>query len=109
MTGTRRSRTTKSEMAGLNFPVSRVRAMLQPQRVSTNATVYLTAVLQYFTAEILEQSVNAAQSENKTRIQPHHMNAAIKKDKDFVKLRRFKNAVVPKSKHIPAEEVSGQE
>ncbi|KAG8201061.1 hypothetical protein JTE90_002736 [Oedothorax gibbosus] len=107
MSSSRRSRTTKSEMAGLRFPVSRVRAMLQAQEVApkiyNTAAVYMTAVLEYFTAEILELSMRSAQAEDKTRIQPRHLNIAIKKDKDM--RQKFVTAAVPISPYIPLEEI----
>ncbi|GFY44298.1 histone H2A [Trichonephila inaurata madagascariensis] len=76
-------RTTKSAKSGLRFPVARIRAMLKAksfaQRVSDTGAVFLTAVLQYLAAEILEVSLNAARTNNGSRrIQPQHIHIALK-------------------------------
>ncbi|KAL7384978.1 hypothetical protein ABVT39_012794 [Epinephelus coioides] len=42
------------------------------ERVSAGAPVYLAAVLEYLTAEILELAGNAARDNNNTYIIPHH-------------------------------------
>lgn len=65
-------------------------------RISDTGAVYLTAVLEYLTAEILELSLNAAHSESeRSRIQPRHIEKALKSDPDFLPL--FRRAVFPGS------------
>lgn len=107
MSGIRRTRTTKSKMAGLTFPVSRIRAMLKAQdvapKITNKAAVYMTSVLEYFTAEIIEKSMQAAHAESKSRIQPRHLNEALKKDADLK--FRFTTCTVPKSQLIPVSEI----
>ena len=53
-------RLTKSARAGLEFPVGRIGRFLKKgryaPRVGTGAAVYLGAILEYLTAEILELS-----------------------------------------------------
>ena len=81
---------SKSERAGLQFPVSRVRRLLikskQYDRISSGASVYFTAVLEYLAAELLDISANAAEQNHKKRITPQHIQQAIKSDEDFCKL-----------------------
>ncbi|KAI3374028.1 hypothetical protein L3Q82_022585 [Scortum barcoo] len=71
---TRAKAKTRSSRAGLQFPVGRVHRLLRKgnyaQRVGAGAPVYLAAVLEYLTAEILELAGNAARDNKKTRIIP---------------------------------------
>ncbi|SCU87106.1 LAME_0D08790g1_1 [Lachancea meyersii CBS 8951] len=81
---------SRSAKAGLTFPVGRVHRLLRrgnyAQRVGSGAPVYMTAVLEYLAAEILELAGNAARDNKKTRIIPRHLQLAIRNDDELNKL-----------------------
>ncbi|KAI8077773.1 histone H2A [Halteromyces radiatus] len=81
---------TRSSKAGLQFPVGRIHRHLRrgnyAQRVGAGAPVYLAAVLEYLTAEILELAGNAARDNKKSRIIPRHLQLAIRNDEELNKL-----------------------
>jgi histone H2A len=81
---------TKSSKAGLQFPVGRIGRFLKKgkfaTRVGAGAPVYLAAILEYLTAEILELAGNAARDNKKTRIVPRHIQLAVRNDEELNKL-----------------------
>lgn len=82
--------TTRSSKAGLQFPVGRIGRYLKKgkyaTRVGSGAPVYLAAVLEYLTAEVLELAGNAARDNKKNRIIPRHIQLAIRNDEELSKL-----------------------
>ncbi|NXF77130.1 H2A2 protein, partial [Sclerurus mexicanus] len=82
-------RTSKSKKAGLQFPVSRVYRLLRrgnyADRIGFGAAIYLTAVIEYMTAEVLEAAGTAARENKKTRILPRHIVLAVKNDDELDK------------------------
>ena len=81
---------------GLQFSVFEVAAAvadLHPDvHLSVNAANYLTAVLEYMSAELLELSGNAARDNKKYAITPRHVQLALRNDEELNK--QFRVAVV---------------
>ena len=88
-TGAKKSQ-SKSSKAGLQFPVGRISRFLKKgkyaTRVGAGAPVYLAAILEYLTAEVLELAGNAARDNKKTRIVPRHIQLAVRNDEELNKL-----------------------
>jgi histone H2A len=81
---------SRSSRAGLQFPVGRISRFLRKGRYAGRtgggAPVYLAAVLEYLSAEILELAGNAARDNKRTRITPRHIQLAIRNDEELNKL-----------------------
>lgn len=80
---------SKSTRAGLQFPVARIARHLKKggfaNRLGAGAPVYLAAIMEYLTAEILELAGNAARDHKKNRIIPRHIQLAIRNDEELAK------------------------
>ena len=81
--------TSRSAKAGLQFPVGRMARYLRrggfSRRVGAGAPVYLAAVLEYLTAELLELAGNAAKDNKRSRIIPRHIQLAVRNDEELNK------------------------
>ncbi|TNY23492.1 histone H2A-1 [Rhodotorula diobovata] len=88
--GDKKTTKTRSAKAGLQFPVGRIDKFLRKgqyaKRIGAGAPVYLAAVLEYLTAEILELAGNAARDNKKSRIIPRHLQLAIRNDEELDRL-----------------------
>eukprot|EP00758_Cryptobia_borreli_P014614 Tbor_TRINITY_DN5938_c2_g2::TRINITY_DN5938_c2_g2_i2::g.18814::m.18814/K11251/H2A; histone H2A len=80
----------RSAKAGLIFPVGRISSMLRKgqyaKRVSGSSGVYMAAVLEYLTAELLELSSKALGAKKKgksSRITPRTVTVAVRNDDDL--------------------------
>ena len=81
---------TGAYRAGLNFPVERifrlVRTGVNAAEIDADGTVYLTAVLEYVTREILELAGDIANSTNTGVIYPRQIQMVINNDEDLSKV-----------------------
>jgi histone H2A len=86
-----------SSAAGLQFSVARVGSLMTERTrrtVSAGAAVYMTAVLEYLSAEVLELSGNAARDNRKSQITPRHILLACANDEELNAMLRAANASV---------------
>ena len=84
-----KTNTSRSSKAGLQFPVGRMARYLRQggfaKRVGAGAPVYMAAVLEYLTAELLELAGNAAKDNKRSRVTPRHIQLAIRNDEELNK------------------------
>ena len=107
----------RSKKAGLIFPIGRVGSLLRrgqyARRVGASSAVYLAAVLEYLTAELLELTVKAAaQQKNKSkRLSPRTLTLAVRHDDDLGALLQnvtlSRGGVVPSSNKALAKTQKG--
>ena len=82
--------TSRSTRAGLIFPVGRIEnTWIRPAlcgrntRLSEDAPVYMAAVLEYITADVLELAGHVAQDDKKVRITTRHLALALQRDDEL--------------------------
>jgi histone H2A len=93
---------TISKRSGLQFPAGSTVRHLKScfgGRVQPAAGVYLAAVLEYITAEIVELAGNATRDHNRVRISNRHIGLGIMQDEELYKL--LGGSVVPGSGVVP--------
>jgi len=105
-------RVTASERAGLLFPVSRIRnkwlkELSIANRVGEDASIFLSAVLEYLTAELLEQAGDKAKDDKRVRITPRHLKLGIENDAELEKLMR--DVYVPGGVQVQPKKNANQE
>lgn len=96
---------SRSAKAGLIFPVGRIGSLLRrgqyARRVGASSAVYLAAVLEYLTAELLELSAKVvAQQKKNKRITPRAVTLAVRHDADLGSL--LKDVTLSRGGVIPA-------
>ena len=94
---------SQSAKAGLIFPVGRIGSMLRKgqyaRRVGASSAVYMAAVLEYLSAELLELTTKAVVEKKAKRLTPRAMTLAVRADDDLGELLKAvtlsKGGVVP--------------
>jgi histone H2A len=86
--GTKQDKMSRSSRAGLQFPIGRVEHLMRHYiqhcgRLGAGAPVYLAAVLEYLTAEILELSGNSSLDHKRNRINTRNITLAIENDEEL--------------------------
>lgn len=83
--GNRKKKVSKSTKAGLQFSVSRCRQFFKKynKRIAKDSDVYLAAVLEYITAELIELSGNVARDNRRSTMKIRDLYIAIQSDYDL--------------------------
>nr|CAD7586800.1 unnamed protein product [Timema genevievae] len=94
---------TKSQRANVTFPVGRMHRYLKMGthrlRIGVGSPVYMAAVIEYLTAEVLELAGNAARDNRKGRITPRHILLAVANDEELHLL--LKNVTIASGGVLP--------
>lgn len=94
---------SKSQRANVTFPVGRMRRFLKMGthrlRIGIGSPVYMAAVIEYLTAEVLELAGNAARDNRKGRITPRHILLAVANDEELHLL--LKNVTIASGGVLP--------
>lgn len=92
----------KSKRAGLQFPVARIKRLLKTggyaRRATTDASIYMTAVIEYLTAELLEVCGTIANEMGQKHIRARHLKLGLRNDAELgaaVRNSRNSRAQVP--------------
>ena len=81
---------SKSAKAGLTFPIARVNRYMRQKggarRVGGSAPVFLTAILEYVTSELMDVAGQRTSKANRKTISDQDVSAAVRNDPDLSKL-----------------------
>lgn len=81
---------SRSAKAGITFPVGRVATLLRKGKYASRfgraAPVFVAAVLEYLTAELVQASAAALKDAGKKRLTPRYINLGIRADEEFSNL-----------------------
>lgn len=81
---------SKSEKAGLSFPVARVNKYLKKnsglKRVGSSAPVFATAIVEYIVSELLDVAGNITSTAGRKTVSPEDLLKGIRGDKELGKL-----------------------
>ncbi|XP_032282380.1 histone H2A-Bbd type 1-like [Phoca vitulina] len=92
-----------SMRAELQLPVSRVDRLLREgryaQRLSSSTLIFLTGILEYLTANILELAGQEARNNHKMRITPEHVQRALGNNQHLSRL--FENNTYSQVEAVP--------
>lgn len=94
---------SRSAKAGLIFPVGRTGSLLRrgqyARRISESGAVYLAAVLEYLTSELLELTIKATKDVKK-RLNPRTLTLAVRHDDELGSL--LQNVTVSRGGVVPS-------
>lgn len=94
---------TKKAASSTGFPVGRIGSLLRRgsfhKRIGAGAPVFLAAVLEYVTAELMELAANAAKENKKSRITPRTIQLAVANDNELGGL--FQNVTLASGGVVP--------
>ena len=81
---------SKSTKAGLTFPVARINRFMKlnspMKRIGGSAPVYMTAIVEYVTAELMELAGNNTKKAGRKTATPDDLTAALRGDPDLAKV-----------------------
>jgi histone H2A len=100
----KRASVSQSKRAGLILPVGRVARYLKRRHkgpVSAGAAVYLTAVMEYMTAEMLDISGTLATNSGRKRIDNRSLYLTLQGDEDMQKLFYKLGCIIPGGGVVP--------
>lgn len=108
MTQDTRKRTQANEKADLIFPVARVLRYMKNDRladkISIKSAVFLTTILEYLTAEMLElageRSADDKKKNKRKMIKPRHISLALNGDEELKEVIG-KHVIIPTGGVIP--------
>ncbi|CAO3592260.1 unnamed protein product [Absidia cylindrospora] len=93
----KRTKTTMTKKAGINFPIARIGTMLRndryAKRYSKLTSVYLTSILEYLSTEIIEKAGHATLDAGRKIIQARDVLKGVQDDGPLTNLLGGKNSL----------------